>query len=505
MSDTSHHRVPYSVGEGGVAARVCRPNMAMAMRLRFTRCHVALVLGCLAVATAATAQQVDTRAIDAVFSPWDRSDSPGVSVAVMRRGKIIFSRGYGSAQLEYEIPITPATVFHAASVSKQFTALAVALLTADGTLSLDDEIQTHLTFVPRFARPVTVRQLIHHTSGIRDQWELLAMAGWRLDDVITMDHIRAMIRHQRELNFEPNSEHLYSNMGYTLLAELVAAVSGQSFAEFTQTRIFEPLGMSRTHFHDDHQMIVRHRAYSYTPSDAGGYRNAVLSFANAGATSLFTTAEDLVRWLDNFRHARVGGPSIIEQMQERAVLNDGEQLSYAHGIMIGTYRGTKTVFHGGADAGFRSYVVWFEEPAVGIAVLANLGSIQPQRLAHEVADVVMADVLQEATAADSTRDKGRGQGTRRPFAPFSDRELTNYTGVYYSDELGTFYTLEVDGKALVARHRRHGDIPLSYVREDEFRGNRWFFHQVKFERKAGLVTGLRVTGSRVRNLWFAKR
>ena len=443
-----------------------------------------------------------TRCVCGRYAPrHDQTDSPGVSVAVMRRG--IFSKGYGSAQLEYEIPITPATVFHAASVSKQFTAMAVALLGADGKLSLDDEIQTHLAYVPRFAQPVTVRQLIHHTSGIRDQWELLAMAGWRLDDVITMDHIRSMIRHQRELNFEPNSEHLYSNMGYTLLAEVVATVSGQSFAEFTQARIFEPLGMSRTHFHDDHQMIVRQRAYSYAPSDDGGYRNAVLSFANAGATSLFTTAEDLVRWLDNFRHARVGGPAIIEQMQQRAVLNNGEQISYAHGVMIDTYRGLKTVFHGGGDAGFRSYVTWFEEPEVGIAVLTNLGSIQPRRLALEVADVVMADAFPDAKAADAPRDEGRG--TRLPFSAFSDREFTDYTGVYYSDELGTFYTVETDGDALVARHRRHGDIPLTYIGEDEFRGDRWFFHQVKFERKAGLVTGLRVTGGRVRNLWFAKR
>ncbi|MGI9610541.1 MAG: serine hydrolase domain-containing protein [Acidimicrobiia bacterium] len=503
MSDTSHYRVLHNAGEIGVAAKAGRTNVAMRPRLK--QCHVALVIGCLAVATAAAAQQVDTSAIDAVFSKWDQADSPGVSVAVMRRGEIIFSRGYGSAQLEYEVPITPATVFHAASVSKQFTAMAIALLAAEGTLSLDDEIQTHLTYVPRFDQRVTVRQLIHHTSGIRDQWELLAMAGWRLDDVITMDHIRSMVRHQRELNFEPNSEHLYSNMGYTLLAEIVAAVSGQSFAEFTQTRIFEPLGMSETHFHDDHQMIVRHRAYSYTPGDAGGYRNAVLSFANAGATSLFTTAEDLVRWLDNFRHARVGGPAVIEQMQERAVLNDGDRISYAHGVMIGTYRGTNTVFHGGADAGFRSYIVWFEEPAVGIAVLTNFGSIQPQRLAHEVADVVMSDVFQEATVASSPREEERGRGARLPFAAFSDRELADYAGVYYSEGLGTFYTVEVEADTLVARHRRHGDIPLSYVEEDEFRGNRWFFHQVKFERKADLVTGLRVTGSRVRNLWFAKQ
>ena len=475
------------------------------MRLSVKRIHTAVVIGCLAVASPAAPQHPSASAIDRVFAQWERPNSPGASVAVIRRGEIIFSKGYGSAQLEYDVPITPTTVFHAASVSKQFTAMAVALLETEGKLSLDDEVQTYLSYVPRFAYPVTVRQLIHHTSGIRDQWELLAMAGWRLDDVITMDHIRTMMRHQQELNFEPNSEHLYSNMGYTLLAEIVGTLSGQSFGEFTEARIFEPLGMSRTHFHDDHEMIVRGRAYSYAADDDGGYRNAVLSFANAGATSLFTTAEDLVRWLDNFRHARVGGHTIIEQMRQRAVLNNGEQISYAHGVMIGTYRGLKTVFHGGADAGFRSYVTWFEEPEVGIAVLTNLGSIQPRRLALEVADVVMSEVFPNAKVADSLRDEGRGRGVRLPFAALRARAFPEYAGVYYSDELGTFYTVETDGNALVARHRRHGDIRLTYMGEDEFRGDRWFFHRVKFERKAGLVTGLRVTGGRVRNLWFAKR
>ncbi len=478
-------------------------RMESAMTLRLNCVTGAVVVACLATAAPAVSQQPNARTIDSIFAEWDRPDSPGAAVAVMRRGEIIFSKGYGSAQLEYEVPITPATVFHVASVSKQFTAMAVTLLAANGKLSLDDEVQQHLSYVPKFDRPVTVRQLIHHTSGIRDQWELLAMAGWRLDDVITMEHIRSMMRHQKELNFEPNSEHLYCNMGYTLLAEIAATVSGQTFPEFTNARIFEPLGMSRTHFHDDHEMIVPNRAYSYSTTDDGGYRKAVLSYANAGATSLFTTAEDLVTWLDNFRHARVGGRAVMEQMQEQGVLNNGELVSYARGVFVGHYRGLKTVSHGGGDAGFRSFVTWFEEPEVGIAVLTNLHSIQPRRLALEVAEVVMADAFPDAKVADSPRDEGRG--ARLPFAAFSDREFTDYTGVYYSDELGTFYTVETDGDALVARHRRHGDIPLTSIGEDEFRGDRWFFHQVKFERNAGLVTGLRVTGERVRNLWFAKR
>ncbi len=200
------------------------------------------------------------RGIDAVFEDMDSPDSPGGTVAVIRDGEMLYSKGYGSAQLEYGIPNRTNTIFHVASVSKQFTAMAITLLAADGALSLDDDVQTHLNYVPDLGRPVTLRQLIHHTSGIRDWWELLRIAGWRPDDVITTDHVIGLMARQQELNFEPNSEYLYTNMEYTLLGETVRAVSGLSLPEFTEKRIFAPLGMTRTHFHDDHQHAVEGRA-----------------------------------------------------------------------------------------------------------------------------------------------------------------------------------------------------------------------------------------------------
>ncbi len=270
-------------------------------------------------------------------------------------------------------------------------------------------MQAHLDFVPEFEHPVTVRQMIHHTSGIRDQWQLLGISGWRLDDVITTEQILGLMSRQRELNFVPGSEYLYSNMGYTLLAETAAAVSGMSFPEFTAERIFRPLGMERTHFHDDHEHMVPDRAYSYrpTPTDESGddedsgaegsaaevrpeYTKAVLSYANAGATSLFTTADDLARWLDNFRHETVGGPGVMEMMKTRGVLNSGDTIPYAHGLSIGDHRGLRTIGHGGADAGFRTQATWYPEANVGVVVLTNVANGNPGGRARQVAEVVLA-------------------------------------------------------------------------------------------------------------------
>ena len=332
-------------------------------------------------------QNTLTRNIDRIFKDLSAKDGPGASVAVIRKGKIEYSRQYGSAQVEYDLPINENTIFHVASVSKQFAAMSVMLLAYDGKLDLDDEVQKYLPYVPKFNHPVTIRQMIQMTSGIRDQWELLAIGGWRLDDVITTEHVLQLIKRQKELNFEPNTQYLYSNMNYTLLGQIVEEVSGKTLAEFSSERIFGPLGMNSTHFHDDHEHIVDDRSYSYKEIE-GTLKKSVLSYANVGATSLFTTANDLVKWLDNFRHRRVGGVELLDEMLTQGILKNQEKIAYAHGVVIGDYKGLKTVSHGGADAGFRSHVVWFPDKEVGIVVLTNLASAGPSGRVYKIADLL---------------------------------------------------------------------------------------------------------------------
>jgi len=336
-----------------------------------------------------------TAQVDKLFSQWDKLDSPGASLAVIKKGEVIYKKGYGSANLEYDVPITPSTVFHVASVSKQFTAFAVAMLAQQGKLSLDDDIRRHLPEVPDFGKTITIWHLIHHISGMRDQWELLAVAGWRLDDVITKEHILKMVKNQKELNFEPGEQYLYCNTGFTLLAEIVARVTGKSFREWTKKNIFEPLNMSDTQFYDDHERIVKNRAYSYVPVKDDGFKKRRLNYANVGATSLFTTAEDMAKWVKNFDDGRVGGTDVIEQMHEQGVLNNGKKISYAFGLVIGEHKGLKTVSHSGGDAGYRSHVVRFPEQEFAVVVLSNLGSFNTSRTAMDVVDVYLTDVIKK--------------------------------------------------------------------------------------------------------------
>jgi len=298
------------------------------------------------------------------------------------------------------------------------------MLANRGKLSLDDDIRKYLPEVADFGKKITIRHLIYHTSGLRDQWEMLAMAGWRLDDVITKEHILKMVSRQRELNFEPGAENLYSNTGYTLLAVIVERVSGQSFREFTEENIFKPLGMTNTHFHDDHEMIVKNRAYSYAPAKSG-FRLAALNYANVGATSLFTTAEDLAKWVLNFEDKKVGGQAVIEQMHEEGVLTNGKKINYAFGLGLSPYRGLKTVGHSGGDAGYRSFDFWFPTERFGVVVLSNHAIFNPTRTAMQIADIYLADKL----AAEEQKPK--------PVAPVvakvSKEILDEYAGKYLLD------------------------------------------------------------------------
>jgi CubicO group peptidase (beta-lactamase class C family) len=368
------------------------------------------VLLCL-LATASAAQSALAPAerpeakVDALFQKMDTTVSPGCALSVIRDHKIVYERGYGMADLDHNIPITPATVFHVASMSKQFTAASILLLAHEDKLSLDDPVRKYIPELPDFGVPVTIRELLHHTSGLRDQWDLLQLSGWRYSrDLITDADVLYVVSHQRDLNFPPNTRYLYSNTGYTLLAQIVARLSGQSFRSFTTARIFAPLGMKNTHFRDDYDEIVKNMAYGYVPS-GDTYRLSVTNFDTVGATSLLTTVEDLALWDENFYTPRIGGPALVQQLQERAKLNDGEQIDYAAGLGIGKYRGLNTVDHSGGDGGYRSDMIRFPDQHFTVACLCNLGSADPSDLARKVAEIYLGPQMQPVEHAHADGSK----------------------------------------------------------------------------------------------------
>ncbi|WP_430390467.1 serine hydrolase [Dyella sp. 20L07] len=327
--------------------------------------------------------------VDALFAKWNRADTPGVAVEVVQDGKVVYRRAFGMADIEQGRQITPSTPFHVASLSKQFTAFAVLLLVQDGRLSLDDDVHRYLPELPDFGHVIQIRHLLNHTSGLRDQWNLLAMAGWRMEDVITNDDVMGLVRRQRSLNFEPGTEFEYCNTGYTLLGLIVERVSGKSLAAFSKERIFDPLGMKHTFFHEQYATLVAGRAQSYQPSPGTGYEGVALSYSTVGPSSLFTTADDLVLWERNFDDARVGGKPLLAQMQTPATLNDGTALDYGDGLFVGSYRGLKSIDHDGADAGFRSYLLRFPDQHLAIVIVGNGADVQANRLGERIADIYL--------------------------------------------------------------------------------------------------------------------
>ena len=377
--------------------------------------------------------------VDELFATWDKQDSPGCAVAVMKNNKLIYKQGYGYANLEYDIPITPATIFHVASVSKQFTAMAILLLADEGKISLDDDVRKHVSEVPAFGETITIRHLIHHTSGLRDQWQLLILAEWRLDDVITTEDVLELVGLQQELCFKPGDEYLYCNTGYTLMAVIIERVSGMTFTQFCTERIFDPLKMHSTHFHEDHTKIVKNRAYSYAPKEEG-FKHSVLSYAIAGATSLFTTVEDLALWEQNFYDAKVGGAAVIKQMHQRGTLNNGEQIDYAFGLAVGDYKGLKMISHSGGDAGYRSNLTRIPEQHFSVAFLGNLSTLNPSALARKVVDVYLAEEFE----VDSEKSIDS-----LPVIELSPNQLSNKTGFYYSAEKAKTHRLEIRDSKLI--------------------------------------------------------
>jgi CubicO group peptidase (beta-lactamase class C family) len=333
--------------------------------------------------------------VDKIFSEWDKPDSPGCALAVIRDGQIVYKKGYGAANLDHNIPITPQTVFDIGSTSKQFTAGSIALLALEGKLSLDDDIRKHIPELPEYAKPITIRHLVHHTSGVRDYGTLWGLAGMEDHNVYTTQDIVNICAQQKDLNFLPGDEYLYSNSGYILLAVIVERVSGLTLGEYAKKHIFEPLGMNSTRIYEDRTAVIKNRATGYSKNDKGGYSiDHYINFAMGGDGQVLTTVEDLFLWDQNFCDPKVGGKEFLDLIHTRGILNSGKELDYAFGLMHGEHRGVKTVHHGGAWGGFRAQLIRVPEHRFSVVMLSNLGSVNPSALANRVIDIYLADHLE---------------------------------------------------------------------------------------------------------------
>jgi len=395
--------------------------------------------------------------IDSLFADYG-AGTPGAAVAVVQHGEVLYEQSYGMADLEHEIPITSATVFDIASFSKQFAGMAIAMLVEKGGVSLDENIRTYIPEVPDFGTPITVRHLVHHISGIRDWPATLGIAGWQMDDVISFQQIMTMVWHQQDLNFPPGAEYSYSNTGYNLLAEIVARVSGMSFRAWTDTNIFEPLGMENTHFHDDHQEVVPNRAYGYSSAE-DGYRVAHNGLTAFGSSSLFTTIADLTKWAANFDDPKVGGVAVIERMHERGKLNIGRPVHYAFGLAFEEYRGLSTSSHGGSWANFRTHFLRFPDQGFTVMVLGNSASFNPSSRCYRIADMYLADVMAPQATSTSSAD--------RPEVTVDGLLLDEYVGTYKLGP-GWLVTVTRSGNRLMTQATEEPAFPMKAVSDREF-------------------------------------
>ena len=451
----------------------------------------------------ATQPRAEWPEVDAVFADVTVPGSPGCALGIFQDGKIIYERGYGLASVEHGVPITPETVFYAGSVSKQFTAFAAALAIQKAQLSPEDPIRRWLPELPPYAETITVRHLIHHTSGLRDYNTLLSIAGRRGDDAYDNDTVLRMTARQKKLNFEPGTEYLYSNTGYTLLATIVERATKTPFAAFADREIFRPLGMQATHFHTDAGRLVTGRALAYDRDDKELRLNTPVN-ERAGAGGLYTNVRDLFRWDENFYTARVGGARLIDQVQTPGRLANGEAMTYAWGLMRGEYRGKSTVEHSGSLGGYRAQTLRFPEHHTSVVALCNFASSNPGARARRVADIVLKDRFKvppvRQTAADAPRRIGRGGGAPGDLDAAILEELA---GTYQSDEIDATFSIQTsDGKLLLQRDTDAAPAAMEPSSTDTFRARGL---EIRFERTAGRVTALLVDAGRVRDIRFVRK
>jgi CubicO group peptidase (beta-lactamase class C family) len=368
----------------------------------------------------ASLSEADQQSVDGIFAAYDKTDSPGCVLGVIRDGAFIYRKGYGMASLELGVPLSSQSVFYMGSVSKQFTAASVVLAVEQGYLGLDDNVRKYIPELPDYGHAVTLRQMLHHTSGFRDVLGLLDLSGRSALDLHPKAELIDLVARQKALNYDPGEEFLYSNTNYFLLAEVVSRATKRPFSQFAAENIFQPLGMSHTRFYDDHTLVVPGRVPAYDLGPNGGFLvDWSTNFDKVGDGGLMSSVDDLLLWDRNFYDNKLGKGTLIQEMQTRGVLNSGKQISYALGLEIGDYRGLATVEHGGALFGYRTEILRFPQERFSVVCLCNLANANPDRLAHEVADIVLKDKLQ---VADRALPPSSGGASSDP-GPFAGKYL----------------------------------------------------------------------------------
>lgn len=405
--------------------------------------------------SSALAAVVDDRAlqekVDTIFAAYDKADSPGCAVGVVQDGNFVYKHGYGMGSIELQSPLSPESVFYMGSVSKQFTAASVVLAAEQGYLSLDDDIRKWIPELPFYGHQISLRQMLHHTSGLRDELGLLSLAGNPIENIHTTPEMINLIARQKRLNFNPGAEYQYSNSNYFLLAEVVHRATGISFSRFADEDIFKKLGMVHTRFYDDRTLVLRGRVAAYSPREGGGGFRVDWStnFEKVGDGGLMSSVDDLLLWDQNFYDNKLGRGTLLRELQTRGVLNNGKTINYALGLELTDYRGFPVVEHGGALFGYRTELLRFPNQKFSVICLCNLATADPASKARQIADLYLASKFRKSAQIAPKPSKGGsdagqigGRGT----------DLRTFAGLYRDPLNRSFILVATQGHDLALRN-----------------------------------------------------
>jgi CubicO group peptidase (beta-lactamase class C family) len=400
------------------------------------------------------AKQVDT-----YLSQWDKKDMAGCAVGVVKDGKLIYKRGVGLANLTYDVPNTPTMLFEVASTTKPFTAMAIALLAEQGKLSLDDDVRKYIPELPQYGDTITIRHLLHHTSGLREYEALIFFSGRGNENAHSEKEMLNLIARQKNINFKPGSKYQYTNSGFLLLGAIVKRVSGKSLRAFADENIFKPLGMKSTVFRDDRTEVIKNRASGYITGPGGRVRMRTSLDDLVGDGGLLTNVEDLSLWVQNYSEPKVGSRETIRMLTTAATTNSGEKINYGFGQFHTVYRGLPVIKHSGNVSGFRAQIARYQDQNFAVIALSNNSAIFPAEIVAKVADIYLAGRF-PAAAATEKKPSALLQGD-----PIPEQDAARYSGIFANSDLGIIFRLSVKDGKLVNAGLLQKEVPVMSTKE----------------------------------------
>jgi len=439
-----------------------------------------------------------TEIIDQFLSQFYSNSEPGASISIIDKGKVIYNKSFGLSDINNNISNTSSSVYNLASVSKQFTAFSIAMLAAQNKLSLDNDIRKYIPELPVYEKTITINHLIHHTGGLYENDFPLALAGYGSQDYTSKERELSFLYRNKQVIFESGERFQYSNTGYTILGEIIERITKQPFSQWAKENIFIPLQMNNTLIIDNVNQRIQNKSESYLKISDKIYELSTVNYEASGASNVYTSMDDLFKWLDNFNTGKVGGSAVLELINTKGVLNNGEISDYAFGNFITKYKGVKRISHLGLTNGYRTSIARFPNQKLAVIYLANNGAWKTYDLAGEIYAILLSDEVKLKKRTE-TENKNNLVSNNETNNDFGDAHITykTYAGVYYSDVILTSYKIENSNNKLHINSIKYGNIPIKPVAKDTFSSDKWFLSKIVFLRdKTNRITGFETYSNR---------